>query len=234
MIALIDGDIVGYSCAAYNETFGWERCVHDIDALMRRILETTGADSHQTFLTGTGNFRYEIYPDYKANRRGKPNPIYRKAAEEYLREAWGAKLVNGYEADDALGISATVGEVSTICSIDKDLMMIPGTHYNWRKNEFTEVSELEALQSFYRSTLVGDSVDNIFGVKGIGAVKAARWINDVENENDMYNICRALYKDDTRFHMNCKLLWILREEGGIWRPPVETQHSTEELPPLQE
>lgn len=204
----------------------------DIDALMRRILETTGADSHQTFLTGTNNFRYNVYPDYKANRKGKPQPIYRRDAEEYLIEAWGAQRVHGYEADDALGIANSGENLSTICSIDKDLMMIPGRHYNWRRKEFYDVSVMDGLRSFYRSTLVGDSVDNIIGVEGIGVKKAAKWINDVEREEDMYEICRALYKDDERFHMNGKLLWIWREENGIWRPPESKISSEEEVSPV--
>lgn len=202
---------------------------------MRRILETTGASGHRSFITGEGNFRYDIYPEYKANRRGKPQPQYRRDAEEYLIEYWGAERVNGIEADDALGIAGSVLEVpSTICSIDKDLDMIPGLHYNWRKNELYEVSPVMGMQSFYRSTLVGDSVDNIEGVAGIGKIKAARWIDDVIDEIDMYNICRALYKDDERFHMNCKLLWIMREPGGIWRPPEQAISSEEEVVPVQE
>lgn len=202
--------------------------------MMQRILETTGAESHRTFLTGKGNFRYDVYSEYKANRIGKPQPIYRHDAEQYLIEYWGAEVTSGCEADDALGIAGCVGEVpTTICSIDKDLMMIPGTHFNWRRNEFYEVSPVEGLHSFYRSMLVGDSVDNIVGVAGIGVKKSAKLINDLENEEDMFNVVRALYKDDTRLLMNGQLLWIWRKENDLWRfPPVAEITNTEEVPPV--
>lgn len=234
MQALIDGDIVGFSCAAFNEKFGWEAVVEDIDAMMKRILETVGADSHQTFITGPNNFRYDIYSEYKANRRGKPQPVYRREAEEYLIENWGAQRTSGYEADDGIGIAASSGTIFTVCSIDKDLMMIPGRHYNWRRDEFTEVDHLDGMRSFYRSLLMGDAVDNIDGVGGVGKVKSARFINDLTSEVDMYQVCRALYKnDDERLLRNARLLWILRAEGQMWEPPhIQTIESTGEQRPV--
>lgn len=107
MIVLVDGDIVCFSCAAYNEQWGLDACLSDVDSLMRRICETTGASSCEAFLSGADNFRYQIYPEYKANRRDKIKPVYLEAAREYLITTWGAKIVNGYEADDAIGIRAT-------------------------------------------------------------------------------------------------------------------------------
>ena len=226
MIALIDADIVSFSCAVYNENFGWDACREDIDQLMKRILETTGATSYECFISGSNNFRYRIYPDYKANRKGKPDPQYRAEANAYLVTEYGGKVTDGYEADDAIGISATRHSDSIICSIDKDLKQIPGNHYNWRKNEFDTVSPLDGLRSFMRSVLTGDRVDNIIGVGGIGPVKSGRIINDLEDEWEMYQACRAMYNNDERLHMNCKCLWILREENKMWEvpsgPPKET------------
>jgi len=226
LIALIDADIVSFSCAVYNENFGWDACREDIDQLMKRILETTGATSYECFISGSNNFRYRIYPDYKANRKGKPDPQYRAEANAYLVTEYGGKVTDGYEADDAIGISATRHSDSIICSIDKDLKQIPGNHYNWRKNEFDTVSPLDGLRSFMRSVLTGDRVDNIIGVGGIGPVKSGRIINDLEDEWEMYQACRAMYNNDERLHMNCKCLWILREENKMWEvpsgPPKET------------
>ena len=220
-VALIDADIVSFSCAVYNETFGWDACREDIDQLMKRILETTGATSYECYISGSNNFRYRIYPDYKANRKGKPDPQYRAEANAYLVTEYGGKVTDGYEADDAIGISATRHHDAIICSIDKDLKQIPGNHYNWRKNEFDTVSAVDGLRNFWRSVLTGDRVDNIIGVGGIGPVKSGRIINDLEDEWEMYQACRAMYNNDERLHMNCKCLWILREEGGIWKSPNE-------------
>jgi DNA polymerase-1 len=224
--ALIDADIVGFSCAAYNAEFSWAACQEDIDQLMKRIIETTDSDSYLAVLTGSNNFRYEIYPEYKANRKDKVKPQYLEDSRAYLITAWGATLTDGYEADDRLGIEQCSEEFGTtvICSIDKDLKQIPGYHYNWRKNERSLVSPLEGLRSLYRSLLTGDTTDNISGIGGIGPVKSARAINDLQTELDMYEVCKAMYGPERleEMHLNAQLLFILRQEGRMWQPPDET------------
>lgn len=201
---------------------------------MRRILETTESSDHYTSLTGSNNFRYDLFPDYKANRKDKPRPVFLEDAREYLVTTWGAHVTDGYEADDALGIEQCQEEFGTtvICSIDKDLKQIPGYHYNWRKNEHELVSPLDGWRSFYRSLLTGDTTDNISGVGGIGAVKSARFINDLESEIDMYATCKHLYGDDRYEEMmrNAKLLYIWRKENDEWQPPKETEWFESEVP----
>jgi len=222
VIALIDADIVSFSCAIYNEEWGWNACRDDIDALMKRILETTGATSFEAYITGDSNFRYDVEPNYKANRRGKPDPIYRADANTYLVTEYGAKVSEGCEADDLIGIGATrYGTESIICTIDKDLNQVPGIHYNWRKDSFNDISTIDALRSFYRQFLIGDASDNIIGISGIGEVKSARIINSLEDEFDMFQAVRSLYNDDSRFIKNGNLLWLWRNEGERWEHVVD-------------
>lgn len=219
MKALIDGDIVCYSCAAYNENFGWAACVNDMDDMLDRIMKTTNSDTYSMYLTGDHNFRYDINPEYKANRKDKVDPKYRQDAKAYLIEIYGAILCDGIEADDNLG--AHSGEDTVICSIDKDLLQIPGDHYNWRKDIFTAVSKLDGLRHFYRQLLMGDRTDNIFGVKGIGEVKSERMLQGTETELEMFEIVQAAYSDDDRLMMNGNCLWITRKEYKIWTYEVE-------------
>lgn len=229
-IAILDGDIISYSCAIYNENWGWERVVHDMDALIKRILEEGGADDYEIYISGGNNFRYDIYPEYKANRKDTIDPRYRQDANAYLVTEFAATVTDGYEADDALGIAATkYGDRAVICTIDKDLLQVPGNHYNWRKNIHTTVSPLDGLRSFYRQIIMGDRTDNIFGVKGLGEVKSGRIINDLTDETDMFQAVQMLYDDDTRLLMNGRCLYILREEGVHWRFPeiAESQEDGE-------
>lgn len=215
--SLLDGDIIAFSCAVYNEQWGWDQCVEDMDNMIARILETTGSDSYQIYLSGPDNFRYEIDPEYKANRRAKVDPIYREPAKEYLINKYQAKLTLGYEADDALGIGQS--ESTIICSIDKDLKQVPGRHYNWRRNEFTTVTPIDGIRLFYRQLLMGDRTDNVFGVPGIGEVKSGRIINDLEDEKDMFESVQILYNDDQRLLKNGRLLKIWQKENDLWEFP---------------
>jgi DNA polymerase-1 len=220
-----------------------------IDQMMHNILDTTGADTFRVFLSGSNNFRHEIYPEYKANRKDMIDPRWRKACKEYLVREWDAEVTDGYEADDALGINQHIANEAQkhqdygvlvpadcdtiICTIDKDLDQVPGLHYSWpivrggtvvREGKIYEVSEIEGLRSFYRSLLVGDRTDNIFGVDGIGKVKAAKAIDHLETEEEMFERVVELYQGDMdRMLVNGKCLWIMREEGVQWACPSESR-----------
>lgn len=216
-ICLVDGDIVAFRCAAASENDSFNVACLRADDMMRKILTACDTDQYRAFLSGGDNFRYKIDPSYKANRKDKVDPRWREDLKEFLVLEWGAEVTDGIEADDALGIHQN--EDTIICSIDKDLLQIAGKHYNFVKDEFQEVTELQGLQWFYQQMLIGDTSDNIVGVKGIGKVKAEKAIAKLEKEEEMYYTVRSLYKDDERFLRNGKLLHIMRKENDIWQPP---------------
>ena len=154
----------------------------------------TGAKEWEVWLSDNkeGNFRFEVWKDYKANRTA-PRPTHYDAIKEHLIKAWGARIAYGMEADDAMGI----GQVAyfsddpemgatphdcVICSIDKDLLQIPGQHYNFVRKEWYKISPWEGLQWFYKQILIGDSSDNVQGCKGIGPVKAGKAIDQIRRE----------------------------------------------------
>lgn len=225
--ALIDSDLVAYRCAAASENDPLDIAILRADNLMRDILEVTQANSYLAALTGSNNFRKEINPQYKANRKDKVPPVHLQAVREFLVTDWNAIVSDGYEADDILGMYQDTqghweqGEHSPIystiiVSIDKDLLQVPGRHYNFVKNVFLEVDELTGLRSFYKQALIGDRSDNIFGVEGIGPVKAGKFLDDLTHERDMYNTVCQLYKDVDRLEMNLDCLWIMRQEDERW------------------
>lgn len=213
-MALIDADIVAFRSAASAENDALEIALLRADKLMRDILEATSATSYVASLTGADNFRKEINPAYKANRKDKEPPRWLTDVQQFLMREWKAEPTYGFEADDMLGMLQT--EETVICSIDKDLLQIPGKHYNFVKGEFCEVSELEGLRFFYKQALIGDKADNIFGVDKIGPVKAGKLIDHLTDEKDMYNTVCSLYKDPDRLEMNLNCLWIWRNEGEKW------------------
>lgn len=225
MRALVDADIVAFSCAAYNNEYGWDAVVRDIDTMMHGMLQATGSTSYQCFITGDNNKRYEIDPEYKANRKDKVPPVWRAEANAYMVTQWGARVSDGNEADDEMGIAQSQAEPLTtvICSIDKDLKQIAGRHYNWRKDEFDMVDPLDGLRLFYRQLITGDTSDNVRGIRGLGPVKSASYINNVEDEWDMFEIVRALYNDDERLLRNGKLLWIMKKDNEWWKFPQEEE-----------
>ncbi len=212
----IDSDIIAYRSSVVSETDSLNVACLRADDMMKRILINTKADTYRGFISSPENFRKKIDPQYKANRANIPRPRHLEDVKAFLISEWGAQVCEGYEADDFLGIYQTDNTI--LASIDKDLNQIPGKHYNFVKELFYEVTPLEGLRFFYKQTLIGDTSDNIFGIKGLGPVKSSKLIDSLDQEEEMYWTCRKLYKNDERFHLNCKLLWILREEGKIWEP----------------
>ena len=90
---------------------------------------------------------------------------------------------HGGEADDYVSIysyqALEEGKLPVVCHIDKDLNMIPGWHYNFKKEEFYYISPEESFTFMCRQLLSGDmSSDNIPGLKGVGDANAARMLHN--------------------------------------------------------
>jgi len=212
---LVDGDLIAYRTAATvgNEEYLVYKRINKYILSIQAALET---ENINIYLSGKDkpNFRTLINPHYKANRKELEKPFWLDLCNLYLYEAWDAEYIHGYEADDALGWNQT--DDTIICTIDKDLDMIPGDHYNFVKDIKYSVSPHEAIQYFYKQMLIGDATDNIFGVNKIGPVKAAKLIDILEEEQEMFDIVYNKYNDPKRFAMNADCLWIQQEQGITW------------------
>jgi len=231
MIALVDADIVCYRSAAscepskardYVEPL--EVAIMRVDDLMRRILEETQATSYKAFLTGSNNFRMEYNPEYKANRKDVVRPRWLQECRERLVIEYSASVQDGQEADDALGIEQVASEAGTtvIASIDKDLLCIPGKHFNFVTGEFREQSNVDACRHFYWQLIMGDRGDNVFGFDGKARQTVPKFMENImaelssySDECDMFDFVRTLYADDDRLLMNMRCLWIRHKEGEI-------------------
>jgi DNA polymerase I len=192
--ALIDADILLYRLAFGQKDKSPEDAVAALDETIYRILERVGADYNLFYLTDSGsNFRLQVDSEYKAGR--PPKPDHYGVLKDHLVDCWCAEVCVGIEADDALSLENinTDGHNSVIVSIDKDLLQVPGVHYNFVKDEFIEVSEYLGMYNFYTQVLVGDSVDNVKGCKGAGKKKAADLLDKCSTEDEMYDGVRNEY-----------------------------------------
>ncbi|UCR75319.1 exonuclease [Alcaligenes phage vB_Af_QDWS535] len=235
-LAGFDSDVivyrVGFSCQVQGTVVEPEQvALARVDELVRLTMENTGATEMVHYLTGDNNYRLEYNPEYKANRDPTAKPVYYSLIKEYLLDEYGAHICQGHEADDALGImQCTSPKTTVICTIDKDLDMIPGWHYNFAKHELglNFVDEFEGLKWFYQQFLIGDNVDNIIGVRGWGPVKSRKLFDSCETEYEMFERVREIYDNDERLLMNGRCLWIQREPNQIWEFPEPTINNNNE------
>jgi len=150
-------------------------------------------------------FRNDIYPEYKANRDPAPDDLVKQlpVAIEWIEQMGFANLSReGYEADDVITtvtkFAKEKGLKVRIVSHDKDLyQMIEDGYvemYDSVKREV--VNEQTCIDKFgvhpkdfvNFQAILGDSSDNVPGVKGIGKVGASKLINQ-------YHTLEAIYED---------------------------------------
>jgi hypothetical protein len=106
---------------------------HNVKAGIDRLFERFGTDNHVIALTSKTNFRRDIDPTYKGNRKGQRKPLCYARCVEQLQADYKTYCFDGLEADDVMGIFATRVKGSMICSMDKDMKTIPATIFNGEK-----------------------------------------------------------------------------------------------------
>jgi len=232
VIALVDSDIIAYRIAFACKDDDGKTAKRSLNSYLTDILligvdntySGCYADEWKLYLTGKNNFRLDIATTavYKGNRTA-PKPAHLPTLRKYLVDEWGAVVVDGQEADDAIAIEATKLQSNfVIASVDKDLDQIAGWHYNFVKKVGYNITPEEGMYRFYKQILTGDSADNIIGIKGVGPVTADKLLSEATDEMEMYSICLEQYEgNEERVIENARLLWLRRYEDELWQPPMK-------------
>ena len=151
-------------------------------------------------------FRNEIYPEYKANRDEAPEslrPQFQKIFE--LVQAFSIPMLamEGYEADDIMGTIARAQKASKVVLVtgDKDFCQLVSenvTLVDTMRERITGVEEVrrkygigpQQMTDFF--ALVGDKVDNVPGVAGIGEKTASALISSYGDLDGVYSNLKEL------------------------------------------
>ena len=149
-------------------------------------------------------FRHDMYPEYKANREKAPDDLHEQipVIKEFLK-ILGLKVLisEGYEADDLMACAARKGSLegfqSYIISTDKDLMQTVTSDIHMlraEKGEYIDIGPDQVIEKMgVRSdqivdylSLIGDSADNIPGVRGIGPKTAVILLQKFDTLDGIY------------------------------------------------
>lgn len=226
---LIDGDMlvyrVGFACDEESERIAIQTMSNYISEILSDLSEHY--TEHQVYLTGSSNFRTKVAVSqpYKGSRPAR-KPVHKDLLREYMLDTWKAELSDNMEADDCIAIKSTELEhKSIICSLDKDFLQIPTKMYDYTKKIMKEIDERSATEWLYRQALMGDRVDNIAGIHGVGPKKAEKALADWETERELYERCLKLYEenelDADRLYESLQLLYLLRSTDDRYRIPDE-------------
>jgi len=190
---LLDGDIIAYQCATVCEKpINWgdglwtlhsfeDDVCKAVDEYVGRLQEQAGLDLVLTAISDTKNFRKDVAPYYKENRKDIRKPMLLGFAKEYLMEKYTGIVLPTLEADDVLGIYISKHPDSYVCwSLDKDLRSVPG--YHLIDGVIKEITEEEADLAFYTQVLTGDMVDNYPGCPRVGPKTAEKILKDADDK----------------------------------------------------
>lgn len=187
-IALIDADTLIFF-AVHNKkdsliVKSLQDCKDHMNDLISNIMKFTKATHYLLFLTVGRNFRYEIYPEYKGNRKGLEKPQYFDQIKEYLIINYKAVYQTGLEADDLVCIYKKNLSDSFICSPDKDIINLEGECFDYKNFKWVNTTKEEADIYFWKSVIKGDNIDGIKGLPGKGEVFA----DGIKQTADLVNI----------------------------------------------
>lgn len=193
--------------------------IHSFNEQVKTLRALPFADTTTFYIGGVGNFRKELYPEYKANRPPKPTLFdyvynHAKKQKDFI-------IVDGCESEDVASAAAFNGTLlsdpnhsnTVLCYIDKDLDMIAGWRYNYNKPESGVFWQdtLNAFRCLCEQLLKGDrTCDNIKGidfiseelaevykfrkVKSVGDVTAKTLLVDCDTKYDLIERVCHIYQ----------------------------------------
>ncbi len=193
-------------------------------------------------------FRHLEYDAYKAGRKEVPDELRLQLpkARDFL-DAMGIQHfeIDNYEADDIIGtLSKIVNQeedfTATIISSDKDLLQLITDQVEvklLKKNDFIRMTKEEFFKTYGFApihmidlkALMGDSSDNIPGVKGIGEKTAITLLNKYESLDNLYaHLDEIKGKTKEKLELDQKNAYMSYHLATIYQD-VEIPFSLEEL-----
>ncbi len=180
--------------------------IYGFITMIHKILEEENPEYMLVAFDKGKTFRHDQYDWYKAGRQAMPEDLklqFPKAKE--VLDAMGIKHfeIDQYEADDIIGtLSRIVDEedqfVATIISSDKDLLQLISDEVDVKllknngfirmdRDEFIRTYGVEPKRMVDIKALMGDSSDNIPGVKGIGEKTALKLLGEYGSLDNLYH-----------------------------------------------
>ena len=179
------------------------QAVYGFCRMIKKIIEVLAIEHIVIVWDSKGKtWRHELYQNYKATRQAPPSDIFeQKALIQEFAELVGIMQLSqiGQEADDLMYSLAQVvvgqGYQAVLVSSDKDMRQVlqdqiiifdPFKEAVLDEHDCSERYGFEVAKLPFYFAILGDSSDNIPGVKGIGEKGATELVKQFENLDDLY------------------------------------------------
>jgi len=244
---LLDGDLICWRVASSKEhPVNWggglwtlhsfeEECYLSAQQYIEHMKFLTDISHVEIVLSHEKNFRKELYPEYKANRKDVRKPLCFKPLRQWLIDEYPTIIMENLEADDVMGILASDAKNGyALISDDKDMKTVPSIHYVPDDRKWVHITEAEADYNFFKQTLTGDTTDNFKGAHNVGEVGASKVLAGIDPKDTkaMWKAVVGAFEkakqtaDDAL--LNARLARILRageynyetKKPKLWNPPL--------------
>ena len=247
-IGLLDADWLKYVIThrVFKSSEGKKHFVDPIPILEKELARFFGMVADPVIFCFSGpssnTFRYGVgfEKEYKGNRRGKEDPYHydRKTDDmmailEHIQKTYVSLMFPDLEADDI--VSALQDDRTYIISRDKDLLQVPGHHYDPSTNGLKLITNEEALQSLASQMITGDNTDNISGIPGRGPKAAEKLINESQVKNLPMKVLRMYMEKYGILHgldafcENYMLIKVREDRGEHFRDKYRLMFDTKEM-----
>ncbi len=205
-------------------------------SVLLRLLESESPEYLAVSFDTGRTFRDDLYPEYKATREKMPDDL--RLQIDRIREVvktFGIPILEaeGYEADDVLGtiarLASNEGVEVIILTGDRDLLQLADDNVFIRLagKKLSEAMDygpkqvrtrynLEPSQLVDHKAMVGDSSDNIPGVRGIGEKTSVKLLQEYGNLDEIYKHLEDIPKRfQSKLEENRENAYLSRKLGEI-------------------
>lgn len=194
---LVDADSILYKVVnGFKDNFidksRWENY---INSLIGEMVKNTQTTTPIMVFSSKKCFRYDIIAGYKFNRNKNGTNNDFQIVKDYITSNFSNLEIDNLEADDVISIyMTTFPNDYKMAGIDKDLQQIKGTLYNYDTKIKTYNTELSSKLFFQKQCVIGDSVDFISGIPGIGEKRAEFIIDECNKSGDFFKCLLKWYE----------------------------------------
>lgn len=182
--------------------------------LMQYLIDQKISHCAVVFDSKRGNFRHDLYPDYKKNRASPPDELIPQFS--LIRDVCTALdlptvELEGFEADDLIATYCALADKesqkATIVSCDKDFFQLLSSSisiFDPMKAKYISTEDVIAkfgvgpAQVADVQALMGDTTDNIPGISGVGPKTASALILEHESLEGLMTSVHSISKPKLR------------------------------------
>jgi len=216
-----------------------DKAFEAVKGKVANLVYLTGCASVELHFTSGKNFRYDVDPGYKSNRKSTRYPVGLRDLKKMAVDEYDVAMIHSeIEADDyVVWRKKQLGTEAVLCAVDKDVLRgCAGLHLNYYESskynipmKWVSFTDADAFKFPFQQCLEGDTADGIEGVKGIGPKKAIKLLDGLTTKDALWEVVVGEFSRTGKSRAEAVVTMQLVNmnqlndmgELTLWQPPEE-------------